>query len=206
MLRAVKNRFGSTSELGLFAMNGDGLEAVPDPSRLLLAERPQGAAGSVIVAALEGSRPLLVEVQALLVRAAGPPRRVVTGMDPDRVALVLAVVERVTGIAAAGMDAYFKITGGVNVEDPAIDLGIAAAAVSSVRAVPVAADWVLVGEVGLTGDLRQVPRIPERLREAEVLGFRRALVPGRHPEVAGALGVHRAQRLEAALALLGLEG
>jgi DNA repair protein RadA/Sms len=204
MLRGIKNRFGSTSELGLFAMEGDGLMPVEDPSRALLAERPHDAAGSAVVAAVEGSRPLLVEVQALLVRAYGNPRRVVSGMDPHRVALVLAVIERHLGIRVSEMDAFFKLTGGVSVDDPALDLGIMAAAVSSVTGVPVPPEFVLAGEIGLTGELRRVSRMGERLREAQNLGFRKALVPGRISEILPGLAVVSEDSVDSAISRLGL--
>ena len=204
MLRGIKNHFGSTSELGLFAMEGDGLMPVEDPSRALLAERPHDAAGSAVVAAVEGSRPLLVEVQALLVRAYGNPRRVVSGMDPHRVALVLAVIERHLGIRVSEMDAFFKLTGGVSVDDPALDLGIMAAAVSSVTGVPVPPEFVLAGEIGLTGELRRVSRMGERLREAQNLGFRKALVPGRISEILPGLAVVSEDSVDSAISRLGL--
>lgn len=204
MLRGIKNRFGSTSELGLFAMEGDGLMPVEDPSRALLAERPHDAAGSAVVAAVEGSRPLLVEVQALLVRAYGNPRRVVSGMDPHRVALVLAVIERHLGLRVSEMDAFFKLTGGVSVDDPALDLGIMAAAVSSITGTPVPAEFVLAGEIGLTGELRRVSRMGERLREAQNLGFRKALVPARVSEVLSGLTVLSENSVSGAMSQLGL--
>lgn len=204
MLRGIKNRFGSTSELGLFAMEGDGLLPVEDPSRALLAERPEDAAGSAVVAAVEGSRPLLVEVQALLVRAYGNPRRVVSGMDPHRVALVLAVIERHLGIRVSEMDAFFKLTGGVSVDDPALDLGIMAAAVSSVTGVAVPPEFVLAGEIGLTGELRRVSRMGERLREAQNLGFRKALVPGRISEILPGLTIISENTVDSAVSRLGI--
>ncbi|WP_338055108.1 S16 family serine protease [Sulfobacillus harzensis] len=204
MLRGIKNRFGSTSELGLFAMEGDGLVPVEDPSRALLAERPEDVPGSAVVAAVEGSRPLLVEVQALLVRSYGTPRRVVSGMDPHRVALVLAVIERHLGLRVSEMDAFFKLTGGVSLDDPALDLGIMAAAVSSVTGHPVPTDWVVAGEIGLTGELRRVSRMGERLNEAQNLGFRRALIPGRLSEIQPGLTVVSADKVDVAMARLGL--
>lgn len=204
MLRGIKNRFGSTSELGLFAMEGEGLVAVEDPSRALLAERPQGAPGSVVVAAVEGSRPLLVEVQALLVKSYGNPRRVVSGLDPHRVALVLAVLERHLGVRVSEMDAYFKLTGGVSLDDPALDVGILAAALSSVSGQPIGPEWVLVGEVGLTGELRRVARMGERLREAEQLGFKKALVPGKLSELPPSLSIVAAEDVRTAMARIGL--
>ncbi len=185
-------------------MEGEGLVAVEDPSRALLAERPEEAPGSVVVAAIEGSRPLLVEVQALLVRSFGNPRRVVSGLDPHRVALVLAVLERHLGVRVSEMDAYFKLTGGVSLDDPALDVGIMAAALSSVAGRPIGPQWVLVGEVGLTGELRRVPRMGERLREAEQLGFKKALVPGKLSEVQPGLTVVAAENAKNAMTRLGL--
>ncbi len=204
MLRGIKNRFGSTSELGLFAMEGDGLVPVEDPSRALLAERPHDVPGSAVVAAVEGSRPILVEVQALLVRAYGNPRRVVSGMDPHRVSLVLAVIERHLGLRVSEMDAFFKLTGGVSLDDPALDLGIMTAAVSSITGVPVLAEWVVAGEIGLTGELRRVGRMGERLHEAQNLGFKKALVPGRISELLPGLAVVSEDTVEAAMARLGM--
>ncbi|MCL4521650.1 MAG: DNA repair protein RadA [Firmicutes bacterium] len=203
VLRGTKNRFGSTSELGLFAMEGEGLVPVPDPSRALLAERPTSATGSVVVATIEGTRPLLVEVQALLVRAYGSPRRVVSGMDPQRVALVLAVMERHLGFRVSDMDVYFKLTGGVSVEDPALDLGVALAAASSLSGVPVPGDVVVLGEVGLTGEIRRVGRVVERLNEALHLGFSRALVPV-SADYSVPMRIEGVARLEQAVHSLGM--
>jgi DNA repair protein RadA/Sms len=202
MLRGIKNRYGPTSELGLFHMAQAGLVAVPDPSRALLAERPQGAPGSVVAAVLEGSRPMLVEVQALVARAVGLPRRVVTGIDAHQAALVLAVLERYGRQRLYDRDVYIKVTGGVTVEDPAVDLAVAAAVVSSLTGRPVADDWVIVGEVGLSGEIRTAPRMEDRLREAAQLGLQRALTPP--VEGGGRIQVHGVRRIEAALQALGL--
>ncbi|MDA8195431.1 MAG: DNA repair protein RadA [Thermaerobacter sp.] len=204
MLRGIKNRFGSTSELGLFAMEGEGLVAVEDPSRALLAERPVEAPGSAVVCAVEGSRPLLVEVQALLVRSFGTPRRVVSGLDPHRVSLVLAVLERYLGARVSEMDAYFKLTGGVSLDDPALDLGVLAAAWSNLTGRAIGPDWVLAGEVGLTGELRRVARMAERLREAEQMGFKKALVPGRISEIHPGLAVVSCEDARDAMVKLGV--
>lgn len=205
MLRAIKNRYGSTSELALFAMAGEGLEPVPDPSRMLLAERPHHASGSAVVATIEGSRPLLVEVQALLVRTGGHPRRVISGMEPNRVALVLAVLERHLGLAVGEMDAYFKLTGGVSVQDPALDLGVAAAAVSSLSNRPIDANIVVMGEVGLTGEIRRVPRLHDRLAEARGLGFQTAICPAGEGGGEKGLTVRAVERLDQAMRELGLD-
>lgn len=185
-------------------MEGEGLVAVEDPSRALLAERPTDAPGSAVVAAIEGSRPILVEVQALLVRSYGTPRRVVSGMDPHRVALVLAVIERHLGIRVSEMDAFFKLTGGVSLDDPALDLGILAAAVSSVSGRTIGSEWILAGEVGLTGELRRVGRMNERMREGINLGFKRALVPGKVSEILSGLTVVSSERVQDAMGRLGL--
>ncbi|MGC8487653.1 MAG: DNA repair protein RadA [Clostridia bacterium] len=201
MLRGVKNRFGATSELGLFHMAQEGLVAVDDPSRALLAERPRGAPGSAIAAVLEGSRPMLVEVQALVSRAVGMPRRVVTGIDAAQAALVLAVLERHAGQRLHDRDVYIKITGGVDVEDPAVDLACALAVVSSRTGIPIPDDWVLAGELGLTGEVRRAPRMQERLREAAQLGVGKALVPY---EGAAALAVVPVWRIGDAIRALGV--
>jgi DNA repair protein RadA/Sms len=203
-LRGIKNRFGATNELGLFAMEGEGLVAVEDPSRSLLAERPLDAAGSAVVAAIEGTRPILVEVQALLVRSYGTPRRVVSGLDPHRAALVLAVMERHLGVRISEMDAYFKLTGGVSLDDPGIDLGILCAALSSIRGIPVAPEWVVAGEVGLTGELRRVGRIADRLKEAQSLGFKRGLIPGKVAEIYPGIAANGVVTVSQAAIRLGL--
>jgi DNA repair protein RadA/Sms len=204
LLRGIKNRFGSTSELALFQMEEEGLVAVEDPSRALLAERPHNVPGSAVVMCVEGSRPLLVEVQALLVRAFGPPRRVVSGMDPHRVALVLAVIERHLGVRVSEFDAFFKLTGGVSLDDPALDLGILAAAMSSITGIGVPPEWAVAGEVGLTGEIRRVSRLGERLAEAQNLGFRKALIPGRISEIQPGLTVVSESTALDAMARLGL--
>lgn len=205
VLRGVKNRFGSTSELGLFAMEGEGLVGVEDPSRLLLEERPVDRPGSVVVAAFEGTRPLMVEVQALLVRSFGTPRRVVSGMDPHRVALVLAVIERHLGIKTSEMDAYFKVTGGVSIDDPALDMGIMAAAVSSLSGIAIPPQWAVCGEVGLTGEIRRVPRLDERVKEAGALGFTRIVVPGGVSSIQSGVLTYAAARISDVVSRLGLE-
>lgn len=205
MLRGIKNRFGSTNELGLFSMEGEGLTPVEDPSRALLAERPIAAPGSVVVSAIEGTRPILVEVQALLVRGHQTPRRVVSGLDPHRVALVLAVLERHAGFRISEMDAYFKLTGGVSLDDPALDLGILVAAVSSIIGRPLDAEWLVLGEVGLTGELRRVPRMPDRLREGLNLGFKKAIIPGRVSELLPEMRAIACVNVTEALGRLGFD-
>ena len=178
ILRAVKNRFGSTNEIGVFEMGERGLVEVANPSGFFLAERPQGAAGSVIVSSLEGTRPLLLELQALVARASfGTPRRTVLGADYNRVCLLLAVLEKLGGMPLASQDVFVNVAGGGRVTEPAADLGIVVATASSYmdRAVP--GDALVLGEVGLTGEVRAVSGVELRLREAAALGFRRAVVP-----------------------------
>ncbi|MBI4627595.1 MAG: DNA repair protein RadA [Candidatus Rokubacteria bacterium] len=178
VLRAVKNRFGSTNEIGVFEMGERGLTEVSNPSGFFLAERPAGAAGSVVVASLEGTRPLLLELQALVTRASfGTPRRTVLGADYNRVCLLLAVLEKRAGVPLASQDVFVNVAGGGRVTEPAADLGIVLAAASSYLDRPLPADLVVLGEVGLTGEVRAVAGLELRLREAAALGFRTALVP-----------------------------
>jgi DNA repair protein RadA/Sms len=178
VLRAVKNRFGSTNEIGVFEMTGRGLAEVANPSAVFLAERPRGAAGSVIVAALEGTRPLLLELQALVSPAHfGTPRRTVLGADYNRVCLLLAVLEKRAGFPLQNQDVFVNVAGGARCQEPAADLGIVVAAASSYTERPVAPDLVLLGEVGLTGEIRAVGGLEARLGEAAALGFQSAVVP-----------------------------
>jgi DNA repair protein RadA/Sms len=178
ILRAVKNRFGSTNEIGVFQMGEEGLLEVRNPSSFFLAERPRNAPGSVIVASLEGTRPLLLELQALVAPASfGTPRRTVLGADYNRVCLLLAVLEKRAGIPLGNQDVFVNVAGGGRVTEPAADLGIAIAAASSYMERPVRDDVLVVGEVGLTGEVRAVTAIETRLREGAALGFQRAVVP-----------------------------
>jgi DNA repair protein RadA/Sms len=181
ILRAVKNRFGSTNEIGVFEMAERGLVEVRNPSGLFLAERPRDAPGSVIVSSLEGSRPLLLELQALVARASlGTPRRTVLGADYNRVCLLLAVLEKRAGLPIGSQDVFVNVAGGGRVSEPATDLGIVLATASSYMDRPVSPDVVLIGEVGLTGEIRAVTNVDARLREAAQLGFCRAVVPARN--------------------------
>ena len=178
VLRAVKNRFGSTDEIGVFEMAEGGLVEVKNPSGFFLAERPVDAPGSVVVSSLEGTRPVLLELQALVAHAAiGTPRRTVLGADYNRVCLLLAVLEKRAGVPLGSQDVFVNVAGGGRVTEPAVDLGIVVAAASSYmdRAVP--GDVLVIGEVGLTGEVRAVAGLELRLREAAALGFRRAIVP-----------------------------
>ncbi|HUJ24826.1 MAG TPA: DNA repair protein RadA [Myxococcales bacterium] len=179
VLRAQKNRFGSTNEIGVFEMKGEGLAEVPNPSALFLAERPRGAAGSAVVAVMNGSRPLLLEVQALVADSscAGSARRTAVGVDPARVALLTAVLERKEGIHLADKDIYVSVAGGGMLPEPAGDLAVAAALMSSLRDKPLASGTVVFGEVGLAGEVRAVGQVEPRLAEAAQLGFTRCVLP-----------------------------
>jgi DNA repair protein RadA/Sms len=205
VLRAVKNRFGSTNEIGVFEMTGAGLREVPNPSAVFLAERPKGAPGSAIVAALEGTRPVLLELQALVTPAHfGTPRRTVLGADYNRVCLLLAVLEKRAGFPLQSQDVFVNVAGGARCQEPAADLGIVVAAASSYTERPLAPDVVLLGEVGLTGEVRAVGGLEPRLAEAAGLGFLTAVVP-RSSLVTGArypVDVKGVASVEEALGLL----
>lgn len=178
ILRAVKNRFGSTNEMGVFEMKEKGLEEVSNPSEIFLEERAEGAAGSAVVASMEGTRPVLVEVQALISPTSfGNPRRMATGVDHNRISLIMAVLEKRVGMLLQNQDAYIKVAGGVKLDEPSIDLSIAVAIASSFRDVPTPATDVIIGEVGLTGEVRRVSRVEQRVIEAEKLGFKRVILP-----------------------------
>ena len=179
LLRAVKNRFGSTNEVGVLEMTGVGLRDVADPSESFLLDRPKGAMGSVVVPVLEGNRALLVEIQALTAPSTIPtPRRVATGYDSHRLLLVCSVAMRTCGIPLADYDVIVNVTGGLKIAEPAADLGVALAIASSFRSVPMPGDVAAVGEVGLSGEIRRAPQTERRVKEASRLGFRKCLVPG----------------------------
>lgn len=178
IVRAVKNRFGATSEVAIFEMTGEGLLTVKNPSALFLAERPAGSAGTAVTCCVEGSRPLLIEVQALVsLSTFSAGRRMTQGFDRNRVSLLLAMLERVAGINLLGADVYLNMAGGMTVEEPAADLAVVAATVSSFRNRAVPDDIVLIGEVGLAGEIRAVPQAGLRAKEAANLGFRRCVLP-----------------------------
>jgi DNA repair protein RadA/Sms len=178
ILRAVKNRFGPTDEIGVFEMTGLGLREVHNPSELFLSERDLGTPGTAVFAGIEGTRPVLVELQALVAPTAlGMPRRAVVGWDPSRLSMVLAVLEAHCGVKLSGHDVYFNVAGGLRIQEPAADLAAAAALVSSLTNAPLAADGVYFGEVSLSGAVRPVAQMPARLKEAAKLGFKRAVLP-----------------------------
>jgi DNA repair protein RadA/Sms len=178
ILRATKNRFGPTHEIGMFEMRESGLGEVANPSELFLEERREGTPGSSVVVAMEGTRPLLLEVQALVGGAgAGTPRRVAMGLDGKRLAVLLAVLERRAGLDLSGHDVFANVAGGFRVAEPGVDLALALAVASSYHDRPLDPRTVVVGEVGLGGEVRRTPKLTLRLREAAKLGFTRAVVP-----------------------------
>jgi DNA repair protein RadA/Sms len=178
VLRAVKNRFGSTNEIGVFEMKGHGLEEVANPSAVFLSGRPASAAGSVVAASMEGTRPILVELQALTSGTNfGTPRRTILGLDPNRVALLAAVMEKKIGMHLMGYDIFMNVAGGVRVIEPAVDLAIVAAIASSFLDKPVADRTVVMGEVGLTGEVRAIGQADTRIYESAKMGFNRCIVP-----------------------------
>ena len=178
ILRALKNRFGSTNEIGVFEMQEQGLREVHNPSEVFLSERPQDTVGSVVVPCMEGTRPVLVELQALVASSPyGQPRRMTNGADYNRTAMLLAVLEKKMRLPIGNHDIFLNVVGGLKVDEPAIDLGIIAALVSSMQNRPILKDAVVLGEVGLTGEVRTINFLDKRLIEAEKMGFRVAVVP-----------------------------
>ena len=178
ILRAVKNRFGATDEIGVFEMTGNGLAEVPNPSALFLAERRGNISGSCVYAGIEGSRPMLVEIQALVAPSSGAnPRRAVVGWDSNRLSMLIAVLEARCGLMLGNRDIFLNVAGGLKITEPAADLAVAAALISSLSHVPVPADMVVFGEIGLSGETRAVAQMDLRLKEADKLGFKKALIP-----------------------------
>ena len=178
LLRAVKNRFGSTNEIGIFEMQGSGLVEVTNPSEVFLEERLEGSTGSAIVCALEGTRPILVEIQALTTPTMfGNAKRTTSGLDFNRVSLIMAVLEKRAGFLLQQQDAYLKSAGGVKLDEPAIDLAVAVAIASSYKEEPTDARECFIGEIGLTGEIRRVTRMEQRLNEASKLGFQKVYAP-----------------------------
>lgn len=178
ILRAAKNRFGSTNEIGIFAMDARGLKEVANPSETLLAERPIGVAGSSVAACMEGTRPLLLEIQALVSPTFfGNPRRLTTGVDYNRALLLTAVLEKRAGLNLAGYDVYLNVAGGITINEPAADLAICLAIASGFKDRPVAQETLVLGEVGLAGEVRAVSQLERRIEEAIRLGFKRFIIP-----------------------------
>lgn len=202
VIRAIKNRFGAVNELGVFVMTETGLREVTNPSAMFLSQQGDAVAGSAVLVTQEGTRPLLVEVQALVDQTSlGNPRRVTVGLDPTRLAMLLAVLHRHGGIAMYDQDVFVNVVGGVRVMEPAADLAVLLAAVSSLRNRPLGRDLAVFGEIGLGGEVRPVPRGQERIREAAKLGFRRAIVPAANAPKKGEFDIELipAKRLDDAL-------
>ncbi len=205
ILAVVKHRFGPAGELGIFTMTSTGLEAVGDPSELLLGDRRPGIAGGIVVPVLEGQRPLLVELQALVARSTlATPRRAVQGVAASRLAIALAVLEQRVGFGLSMMDVFVSVVGGVRVAEPAVDLALGLALASALSGRPVGDDVVACGEIGLGGEVRQVVHTERRLAEAARLGFTRAVVPASAPEPPAGMDLVRAATLADAVRLLGL--
>ena len=178
VLRGVKNRFGSTNEIGMFEMNEEGMCEITNPSDILISEREDNPAGSCIVSSIEGTRAILIELQALTTQSIfGFPKRTANGTDYNRLALLIAVLEKRAGIMLGSQDIYLNLVGGIRVNEPSIDLGMMMAVVSSFKNVPIPKDMVIIGEVGLTGEVRRINVIDKRLKEAEKLGFKSCIIP-----------------------------
>jgi DNA repair protein RadA/Sms len=207
IIRTVKNRYGPTNEIGVFEMTETGLVAVPNPSEFFLSGRRSDVSGSAVVVTLEGTRPMLVEIQALAAPTPFPlPQRVANGFDLRRLALLLCVLDRRAGISPANKDIFLNVAGGLKLTEPAVDLGVIAALASAIRNKPVPADTILIGEVGLAGEVRSISRTESRLKEAARLGFKQALVPGSSPKIARVrLVVVPVDTIGTALKLLGMK-
>jgi DNA repair protein RadA/Sms len=202
IIRAIKNRFGAVNEIGVFVMTETGLREVTNPSAMFISRQGEAVPGSVVLATQEGTRPLLVEVQALVDESHSPnPRRVCVGLDQTRLAMLLAVLHRHAGIAMFDQDVFVNVVGGVRVLEPAADLAVIAAAVSSLRDRPLAKDLIVFGEVGLAGEVRPVQRGQERIREAAKLGFKHAVIPAANMPKKPDAGItlHPVRRLDEAL-------
>ena len=203
LLRAAKNRFGSTNEIGVFEMLDTGLKEVPNPSRMLLAGRPEGASGTCVACVMEGTRPVLAEVQALVAQTSfNVPRRTSDGFDFNRAALLLAVLEKRGGMKLSAFDAYINVIGGLRLDEPAADLPVVLAVASSYRDTPIADDLVVIGEVGLTGEIRNVSHLNQRLSEIVRLGFKKCIIPrgsAEKIEIPEGLTVYRVRNLREAI-------
>ncbi|MDR0880445.1 MAG: DNA repair protein RadA [Clostridioides sp.] len=192
LVRAVKNRFGSTNELGVFEMLDKGLVELENPSKVLISEKPKDVSGSVIISTVEGTRPMLIELQSLVAPSNfGIPKRTSTGVDYNRVAMILAVLEKRVGLQIQNQDVYINIVGGIRINEPSIDLGIAMAVASSVKNIPISENVAVTGEVGLTGEIRSVSFIEKRIAECKKLGFETILIPkSNYDAVKNVKGIH----------------
>ena len=178
ILRGVKNRFGSTNEIGMFEMRGEGMCEISNPSDILISENEDNPAGSCIVSCMEGTRSILVEIQALTSQSVfGIPKRTANGIDYNRLYLLVAVLEKKAGMMLGGQDIYLNVVGGLKINEPSIDLGILASTASSFKNIAISKDTVIMGEVGLTGEVRRINLIEKRIKEAEKLGFKKCIIP-----------------------------
>lgn len=209
ILRSVKNRFGSTNEVGMFEMKNEGMVEILNPSSILISDRNDNPAGSVIVASMEGTRPLLIELQALTTPSVfGIPKRTANGFDYNRLAVLIAVIEKRAGIALGGQDVYLNVVSGIRIAEPAVDLGVVTACISSYRNVSIPQDVVAIGEVGLTGEIRAVNMIEKRLKEAEKLGFKKCIIPESNKKLlkdSYKLDIIGARNINEAIRALGLK-
>ena len=178
MIRGVKNRFGSTNEIGMFEMKNEGLVEIENPSEILISEREDNPSGSCIIASMEGTRPMLIELQALTTLSVfGIPKRTANGLDYNRLAVLIAVLEKRAHVNIGSQDIYVNVVSGMKLNEPSIDLGIICVCASSFKDIPIPKDTVIMGEVGLTGEVRRINMIEKRLKEAEKLGFKRCIIP-----------------------------
>lgn len=183
IIRASKNRYGSTNEIGVFEMTGRGLEEVPNPSEMLLSGIPKNISGNCAVCVMEGTRPLITEIQALVSKSVFPsPKRTSNGIDYNRMYMILAVLEKRLGLRFSACDAYLNVIGGIHFEEPASDLAVALSLISSIRDIPISEGVIAFGEVGLAGEIRAISAPEQRLNEASRLGFTRAVLPARNCE------------------------
>lgn len=197
ILRSVKNRFGSTNEIGIFEMTYKGLMEVKNPSEIFLSNRPETAPGSIVVAGMEGTRPVLVEIQALVSNSSfGTPRRMSVGVDHNKVVMMMAILEKRLGIQIQGCDAYLNVVGGMQLSEPAIDLAVVAAIISSFRDKVIAEGVVVFGEVGLTGEVRSVSHVEQRINEAIKLGFKTCIIPKGNVEAVSGIKVVAVENVE----------
>ena len=210
MLRSVKNRFGSTNELGMFEMKNEGMVEITNPSSILISEREDNPAGAVVVASMEGTRPLLIELQALTATSVyGVPKRTANGFDYNRLAVLIAVLEKKAGLALGGQDVYLNVVSGIRIVEPAVDLGVILACSSSYKNVSIPKDVVAIGEVGLTGEVRAVNMIDKRLKEAEKLGFKKCIIPESNKKLlkdSYKLDIIGVRNINEAIKVLGIRG
>ncbi len=210
ILRGVKNRFGSTNEIGMFEMKDEGMCEIKNPSEVLLSEREDNPPGAIVVASIEGTRPILIEMQALTAYSVyGMPRRTANGIDYNRLTLLIAVLEKRAGLALGNQDVYLNLAGGIKISEPALDLGIILATASSFKNISIDKGLVAIGEVGLTGEVRAVNMIEKRLKEIEKLGFKKCIIPESNKKLlkdSYKLDIIGVKNIQEAINYLGLKG